>query len=73
METGIPPFYMGMRISPFPYGDHHMETDRVTGKPTNEHSPFPYGESPYGNGQGDSNIPIWGIPVSKQSLFPFGD
>ena len=28
-------------------------------------SPFPYGESPYGNGQGDFNIPIWGIPISK--------
>ena len=28
-------------------------------------SPFPYGESPYGNGQRESNIPIWGVPVSE--------
>ena len=26
METGIHPFHMGMFLSPFPYGDHHMET-----------------------------------------------
>ena len=45
----------------------------VTWRLPNEHSPFPYGESPYGNGQGDSDIPIWRIPVSQQSLFTFGD
>jgi hypothetical protein len=28
---------------------------------------------PYGNRQADSEIPIWGLPVPKQSLFPFGD
>ena len=26
-------------------------------------SPFLYGEPPYGNGQGESDIPIWGVPV----------
>ncbi len=26
METGIHPFHMGMFLSPFTYGDHHMET-----------------------------------------------
>jgi hypothetical protein len=26
METGIHPFHMGMFLSPFPYGYHHMET-----------------------------------------------
>ena len=46
---------------------------RVTWRSPNEHSPFPYVESPYGNGHGDSDIHIWGIPVSKQSLFPSGD
>jgi hypothetical protein len=37
----------------------------VTWRSPKIRSPFPYGESPYGNGQGESNIPIWGVPVSK--------
>ena len=73
METGIRPFHMGMCKSPFPYGNHHMETVCVTWRSPKIRSPFPYGESPYGNGQGESNIPIWGVPVSEQSLFQFGD
>ena len=75
--------------SSFPYGDvaqtragksqslsQNLGDDalqRVTWRSPNEHTPFPYGDSPYGNGQGDLDIPIWGIPVSEQSLFPFGD
>jgi hypothetical protein len=102
METGIHPFHMGMFLSPFQYGDHHMETGNrfiqipiwkrgstyygngdfqenfdflskiwgkilscVTWRSPKIRSPFPYGESPYGNGQGESNIPIWGVPVSE--------
>ncbi len=29
METGIPPFHMGMLLSPFPYGDCHMENSAI--------------------------------------------
>ena len=79
--------FQGMCKSPFPYGDHHMEAENrftkerenldflskiwgkilqcVTWRSPKIGSPFPYGESPYGNGQGESNIPIWGVPVSE--------
>jgi hypothetical protein len=35
-------------------------------------SPFPYGESPYGNGQGESNIRIWDSPFPNRVCFHLG-
>jgi hypothetical protein len=45
METGIHPFHMGMFLSPFPYGNHHMETGNCFIQ-----LPIWKQGSPYGNG-----------------------
>ena len=35
-------------------------------------SQFAYGDSPYGNGQVEKKITIWGIPITEYYLRPFG-
>ena len=74
METGIPPFHMGMFLSPFPYGDHHMETGNrfiqlpiwKQGSPYGNgdfqgmcKSPFPYGDRRMETGSRFIQLPIW--------------
>jgi hypothetical protein len=67
METGIHPFHMGMFLSPFPYGDHHMETG-------NHFIQLPIWKqgSPYGNGdfQGMHKSPfsIWQSPNGNGAM-----
>ena len=44
----------------FAYGDHYL-------------SPYAYRETPYTNVQGSLKFRIWGDPVRKMNLFPYGD
>jgi hypothetical protein len=82
METGIPPFHMGMFLSPFPYGDHHMETGNrfiqlpiwKQGSPYGNgdfqgmcKSPFPYGDRRMETGSRFIQLPIW------KWGFPYGN
>jgi hypothetical protein len=56
MEMGIPHFHMGIRISPFPYGDpcFHMGIVSFAYPYGKGDSPFPYGD--------------WSIPISIQGI-----
>jgi hypothetical protein len=74
METVIHPFHMGTFLSPFPYGDHHMETGNrfiqlpiwKQGSPYGNgdfqgmcKSPFPYGDHHMETGNRFIQLPIW--------------